>query len=248
MRLENKIALVTGASRGIGRQIALDFAKEGADVGINYLRSHEQAESLKKEIEAMGRKAVLLQADVSEEDQVIKMVDTMIQEFGRIDILVNNAGYDDQYMIWEMPVAEFDRMIKVNLRSEFLVTRYVVPHMLERKYGRIICLSSQLAQKGASGLSHYAASKGGVMSFAKSIARELAPYNILVNCVNPGPIETDILKTLTPEWLAAKKAELPLGRFGQVEEVSPCVVMLAAEPDGNIFVGQVLGCNSGDVI
>lgn len=116
MKLENKVALITGASRGIGRQIALDFAKEGADVGINYLRAQEQADSLKQEIEAMGRKAILLQGDISEEDQALKVVNTMIQEFGRIDILVNNAGYDDQYMIWEMPVEEFDRMIKVNLR------------------------------------------------------------------------------------------------------------------------------------
>lgn len=248
MRLKNKVALITGASRGIGRQIAIDFAKEGADVGINYKKCAKAAEELASEIEKMGRKAIILQADVSEEDQVKNMVDTMINEFGKIDILVNNAGIDEESWIWEMPVEKFDNMIKVNLRSIFLCTRYVVPHMIEKNYGRIICFSSQLAQKGGAGLSHYAASKGGVMSFMKSIARELAPHNILVNCVNPGPIETDILKDLSEEWLKNKKAELPLGRFGVVEEVSPTVVMLASEPDGNIYVGQILGPNSGDVM
>ncbi len=248
MRLKNKIALITGASRGIGRQIALEFAKEGADIGINFKKSTEAAKTLADEIKKMGRKAILLPADVGEEDQVKSIVDTMIKEFGRIDILVNNAGIDEEYRIWEMPVERFDNMIKVNLRSQFLCTRYVVPYMMKNKYGRIICFSSQLAQKGGAGLGHYAASKGGVMSFVKSIARELAPHNILVNCVNPGPIETDILKDLSDEWLANKKAELPLGRFGVVQEVAPTVVMLAAEPDGNLYVGQILGPNSGDVM
>lgn len=248
MRLENKVALITGASRGIGRQIALDFAKEGADVGINFRKERKAAEELAKEIEKMGRRAIIIQADVSEEDQVKSMVDTMINEFGRIDILVNNAGIDEERWLLEMSTEEFDHTIKVNLRSVFLCTRYVVPYMKERNYGRVICFSSQLAQKGGVGLSHYTASKAGIMGFMKSIARELAPHNILVNCVNPGPIQTDILNSLSDEWLKNKKAELPLGRFGVVEEVSPTVVMLAAEPDGNIYVGQVLGPNSGDVI
>lgn len=248
MKLQNKVALITGASRGIGRQIALDMAKEGADIGVNYLHNREKAEEVASEIRAMGRRAVVIQADVSEEQPVKDMVAVMMQEFGHIDILVNNAAIDEQFLIWEMPVERWDNMIKTNLRSQFLVTRFVVPEMMKRNYGRIICMSSNCAQKGAPELSHYSAAKGGVMSFVKCIARELAPYNILVNCVNPGPILTDMLNGLTDDWTAMKKAELPLGRFGLVEEVSPSVVMLASEPDGNLFVGQILGPNSGDVI
>lgn len=248
MRLENKIALVTGGNTGIGRQIALAMAKEGADVAVNYIKNQEAADSLAKEIESMGRKAFLYRADVSEEQPVIDMVNAVIKEFGRIDILVNNAGIDEQYLIWEMPVERWDNMIKINLRSQFLVTRFVVPHMMEQKWGRIICISSQCAQKGDKELSHYCAAKGGVMSFVKCIARELAPHNILVNCVNPGPVETELLAGLTPEWTSTKKASLPIGRFGQVEEIAPSVVMLASEPDGNLYVGQILGPNCGDVI
>lgn len=248
MKLENKVALITGASRGIGRRIAIDMAKEGADIGINYIHNKEKAEEVAAEVRALGRRALVIQADVSEEEPVKQMVDQMIQEFGRIDILVNNAAIDEQFLIWEMPVERWDNMIKMNLRSQFLVTRFVVPEMMKQKYGRIICMSSNCAQKGAPELSHYSAAKGGVMSFVKCIARELAPHNILVNCVNPGPILTDMLNGLTEDWTAMKKAELPLGRFGEVEEVSPSVIMLASEPDGNIYVGQILGPNSGDVI
>lgn len=248
MKLENKIALVTGGSRGIGREIALALAREGADVAINYVRSKGAAEEVAQEIEKMGRKAFLYQADVSEEQPVIDMVDAIIKEFGRIDILVNNAGIDEQYLIWEMPVERWDNMIKINLRSQFLVTRFVVPHMMEQNWGRIICISSQCAQKGDKELSHYCAAKGGVMSFVKCIARELAPHNILVNCVNPGPVLTDMLNGLTPEWTSKKKADLPIGRFGEVEEIAPSVVLLASEPDGNLYVGQILGPNCGDVI
>ena len=227
MKLENKVALITGASRGIGRRIAIDMAKEGADIGINYIHSREKAEAVAEEIRALGRRAVVIQADVSEEEPVRQMVDKMIQEFGRIDILVNNAAIDEQFFIWDMPVERWDNMIKMNLRSQFLVTRFVVPEMMKQHFGRIICMSSNCAQKGAPELSHYSAAKGGVMSFVKCIARELAPHNILVNCVNPGPILTDMLNGLTDDWTAMKKAELPLGRFGEVEEVSPSVIMLA---------------------
>lgn len=248
MKLEYKKALVTGASRGIGREIALSLAREGADVAVNYIKNKAAAEAVAEEIRAMGRKAFIYQADVSEEQPVIGMVDAVIKEFGRIDILVNNAGIDEQFLIWDMPVERWDNMIKVNLRSQFLVTRFVVPHMMKQKSGRIICISSQCAQKGAPELSHYSAAKGGVMSFVKCIARELAPHNILVNCVNPGPILTDMLNGLTEEWTSMKLAELPIGRFGQTYEVAPSVVMLASEPDGNLYVGQILGPNCGDVI
>lgn len=248
MKLLGKTALVTGASRGIGRQIAIDLAKEGADVAINYRRSDKAAEETAAAIRALKRDCLVIQADVSEASDAQRLVEKTIAHFGHIDILVNNAGIDEQFHIWEMPVDRWDNMIKTNLRSQFLVTRFTVPHMMERRSGRIICISSQCAQKGAVELSHYSAAKGGVISFVKCIARELAPYNILVNCVNPGPVMTDMLNGLTQEWVAAKKAELPIGRFGQVEEISPSVVMLASEPDGNLYIGQVLGPNCGDVI
>lgn len=248
MKLLGKTALVTGASRGIGRQIAIDLAKEGADVAINYHRSDKAAEETAAAIRALKQDCLVIQADVSEASDAQHLVEKTIAHFGHIDILVNNAGIDEQFHIWEMPVDRWDNMIKTNLRSQFLVTRFTVPHMMERRSGRIICISSQCAQKGAVELSHYSAAKGGVISFVKCIARELAPYNILVNCVNPGPVMTDMLNGLTQEWVAAKKAELPIGRFGQVEEISPSVVMLASEPDGNLYIGQVLGPNCGDVI
>ena len=248
MKLAGKTALVTGSSRGIGRQIAIDLAKEGADLAINYRSSKAAAEALRAELEAMGRRCLVIQADVSEEADAKRLVEETVSYFGKLDILVNNAGIDEQYFIWEMPVERFDNMIKTNLRSQFLMTRFAVPYMMERRWGRIICISSQCAQKGDQELSHYCAAKGGVMSFVKCIARELAPYNILVNCVNPGPVMTDMLNGLTEEWTAAKKASLPIGRFGTPEEISPSVVMLASEPDGNLYCGQILGPNCGDVI
>jgi 3-oxoacyl-[acyl-carrier protein] reductase len=245
MKLENKIALVTGGARGIGREIALALAREGADVAIADL---QDAEPTAQAIRDLGRKALCIQADVSEEEPVRVLVDRVMDTFGRIDILVNDAGIDEQFPIWEMPVERWDNMIRVNLRSQFLVTRFVVPHMMAQRNGRIICISSQCAQKGAEELSHYSAAKGGVISFVKCIARELAPYGILVNCVNPGPIQTEMLAGLTPEWTARKKAELPIGRFGLPEEIAPSVVLLASDPDGNLYTGQVLGPNCGDVM
>ena len=248
MRLADKIAIVTGGSRGIGRAIALAFAREGADLVVNYNRNLAAAEETAEEIRKLGRRCLVVQADVSEEDQARDLVEQAVKEFGRIDILVNNAGIDEQYYIWEMPVERFDNMIKVNLRSQFLMTRFTVPYMMEQKSGRIICISSQCAQKGDKELSHYCAAKGGVMSFVKCIARELAPYNILVNCVNPGPVATDMLAGLSDEWVRIKSESLPIGRVGTPEEIAPSCVMLASEPDGNLYCGQILGPNCGDVI
>lgn len=248
MKLAGKVAIVTGGSRGIGRAIALAFAKEGADVVVNYNKNSKAAEATAAEIREAGRKCLVVQADVSEEAEAKKLVKATVAEFGKIDILVNNAGIDEQFLIWEMPVERFDNMIKVNLRSQFLMTRFTVPYMMEKKWGRIICISSQCAQKGDKELSHYCAAKGGVISFMKCIARELAPHNILVNCVNPGPVATDMLAGLTDEWVKAKSESLPIGRVGLAEEIAPSCVMLASEPDGNLYCGQVLGPNCGDVI
>lgn len=249
MRLENKVALVTGASRGIGRQIALDFAKEGAKIGINFLSRVDSAESLKAEIEALGGQAILLQGDIGEPEPCKAMVEKTIAAFGRIDILVNNAGYNKQYKVWDLPVEEWHNVVKVNLRSQFLMVHYTLPHMLKQKSGRIINLSSNHGEKGApDGLSHYAATKSAIIGFTKSLARELAPYGILANVVAPGPTYTDILLPLEKGYLKKLESNQPILRFGEVEEVSPAATLLAADPDGNIFCGQVLRPNCGDVI
>lgn len=249
MRLKGKAALITGSSRGIGRQIALDFAREGADIGINYVNSIDNARSLKEEIESLGRRAVILKGNVGEIGDCKMIVDTMIEAFGRIDILVNNAGYNKQYKIWELPIEEFDNAVKTNLRSQFLMVHFVLPYMMKQRWGRIINLSSNHGQKGApDGLCHYAATKAGSIGFTKSLARELAPYGINCNVVAPGPTYTDILAPLDKDYLKTLEMNQPLLRFGKVGEVSPAAVFCAAEPDGNLFVGQVLRPNCGDVI
>ena len=249
MRLKGKIALITGASRGIGREIAVAYAREGADLGVHYFRSKKQAEelaeSLKKEY---GIKTVLLQADVGEPRQVTEMIDEMFKQFGRIDILVNNAGMLTQVLLKDMSHEIWYEMIKSDLDSVFLCTRAVIEHMIERKYGRIINVASQLGQKGAVELTHYSAAKAGVIGFTKALAREVGQYGITVNCIAPGPIDTDMVAGISEDWKKAKRAELPLERFGTVEEVAPTAVFLAADPDGSIYTGQTLGPNSGDVM
>lgn len=248
MKLRDKVALITGASRGIGHEVAKLFAEEGAVLGLNYLNNKAAAEELADSINKKGGRAIAIQADVGDEQQVEVMVKRMIDEFGRIDILVNNAAYNKQCFVKDMQVSVWDSFIRTNLRSVFLSTRLVLPYMIQNNYGRIINVASNLGQKGASEMSHYAASKGGVISFTKSLALELGSYNITANCVAPGPIETDMLASNTEEWNNKKKAELPLQRFGKVEEVAPAFLFLASDPDGSIFTGQTLAPNCGDVM
>ena len=248
MRLLNKVALITGASRGIGREIALAFAREGADIGINYFKSAQAAEKLAEEIKQIGRQAIIIQADVSQVEPVRAMVDTMIEHFGRIDILVNNAGVLTQCLLKDMTVDTWDNMIASDLRSVFLCTRFTLPYMIQNKSGRILNLASQLGQKGGVDLTHYCAAKAGVIGLTKALARELGVYNITVNAIAPGPIDTDMVAAITEDWKMEKRKELPIGRFGRVEEVAPTAVFLASEPDGNIYTGQTLGPNSGDVM
>ncbi|GAC1523086.1 MAG: hypothetical protein NVS3B14_23500 [Ktedonobacteraceae bacterium] len=175
------------------------------------------------------------------------MVDGVLGEFGHIDILVNNAGIFTQALVEHLPVADWDRVLNVNLRGTFLCTHFVLPHMLKQEWGRIINIASQLGYLGGVEVAHYCASKGGVIAFTKALAREVATRNVLVNGIAPGPIMTDLLASETEEWKAAKLAELPIGRFGEVREVVPTAVFLASD-DASYYVGQTLGPNGGDVM
>jgi 3-oxoacyl-[acyl-carrier protein] reductase len=176
------------------------------------------------------------------------MVEQCLAEFGRIDILVNCAGMLTEAPLVEMPVEMWDDMIAVDLRSVFLCCRWAVPHMVAQGSGRVINVASQLGIKGGEGLVHYSAAKAGVIGLTKALAREVAPHGVLVNAIAPGPVFTPLVDGISEDWKAAKQAELPLGRFGIPAEVAPTAVLLASDPGGNLYVGQTLGPNSGDVM
>ncbi|WAH36463.1 SDR family NAD(P)-dependent oxidoreductase [Alicyclobacillus dauci] len=249
MKLNDKVAVITGGGRGIGRGIVLKFAEEGADLVVNvFNQSSSEIETLEKDVRNFGRKLHVVVGDVSLDETAEEIVSRAILEFGKIDILVNNAGILTQSELYNMDVEMWDRMIAVDLRSVFLTTRHAVPYMMERRSGRIINIASQLGQKGGVGLSHYAAAKAGVIGFTKSIALELGGYGITANCIAPGPIETDLISGLDSEWKQNKSRELAIPRFGSVAEVAPTALFLASEPDGNLYTGQTLGPNSGDVM
>ena len=246
-RLDGRIALVTGAASGIGQGIALAFAAEGADVVIADRVSEEAAATTLDGIRAQGREALFVETDVSDEAQVQRMADAAIARFGRVDILVNNAGIFSESLLEEMSTAEWDRVLNTNLRSVFLCIRALIGPMLERGDGRIINIASQLGQIGGVSAVHYSASKAGVIGLTKALAREVSSRGVLVNAIAPGPIETPLLENETEAWRSAKLAELPIGRFGRVDEVTPTAVLLASA-EGSYYVGQTLGPNGGDVM
>lgn len=249
-KLDGKVALVTGASRGIGREIALAFAREGAEVACNYHKSQAEAESLVAEIDRLGRGAVAIGADVAEADQVERMVGTAMERFGQIDILVNNAGFATLYPIEEMPIEAWDAMIGAHLRGTFLTTRLVLPSMLERRSGNIINIASQLAYKGRENLAHYCSAKAAIIAFTRVLALEVSRRGVRANCIAPGPIATGIIPQTGPPDLEAEARfadSLPIGRIGTVDEVAPTAVFLASD-DATYYVGQTLGPNGGDVM
>jgi len=245
-QLEGRVALVTGAAHGIGRGIALAFAREGADVGVNDLRRDDRLEEVIGEIAGMGRQAWPLPADVADAAAVEAMARTLLAQAGRIDVLVANAGVAERAALHEMPPEQWDRMIAVHLRGTFLCTRYVLPAMLERGSGKIITMGSQIGQIGREGWVHYAAAKGGVIAFTKALAREVGPRGIQVNCIAPGPISTGIAPG-DEEADARLRAALPLRRFGTVDDVAPTAVFLASS-GSDYYTGQTLGPNGGDVM
>jgi 3-oxoacyl-[acyl-carrier protein] reductase len=246
-KLDGKIAVVTGGARGIGGQIATAFAAEGADVVIADVLDEDTAAPVLSSIAESGRRHLMVRTDVSDEQQVRAMVEAALAEFGRIDILVNDAGIFSQHNFVDLEVAEWDRVISVNLRGVFLCTRFVLPGMLERKSGKIINVASQLGQIGGIEMVHYSASKAGVIGLTKALAREVSAQGIHVNAIAPGPILTDMMAEETDEWAARKLAELPMERFGEAHEVAPTAVFLASD-DSSYYVGQTLCPNGGDVM
>ncbi len=247
-RLTGKIALITGSSSGIGRGVALAFACEGADIVVNCPSAQERAaaDAVVADIVASGRRAIAVQADVADEADVERLVSTAEREFGRIDILVNNAGIAHTAPLEDIPVATWDRLLAVHLRSVFLVTRLVIRGMYARDYGRIINTASQLAYKGAPGLTHYTAAKGAIISFTRSLALEIGPRNVNVNAVAPGATLTPILDSVPPDLLDAVRRSIPKGRIADVDDIVPSYVFLASE-DARHFQGQCLSPNGGDV-
>jgi 3-oxoacyl-[acyl-carrier protein] reductase len=246
-RLEGRIAVVTGAASGIGAGIAIAFAAEGADVAVVDLAAEPDAADVLSAIRELGREALFVHADVSEESDVRAMAEQVLEHFGRVDILVNNAGIFTQSLLADMPVADWDRVLDVNLRGTFLCTRMLIEQMIDRGWGRVINIASQLGQIGGVEAVHYSASKAGVIGFTKALAREVAGRGVLVNAIAPGPIRTPLLDSETAEWRDAKLAELPIGRFGEVDEITPTAVLLASA-GGSYYVGQTLGPNGGDVM
>ena len=246
-KLEGRIAVVTGAASGIGRGIAIAFAREGADIVVADQVIEAQAAEVIAAIEAHGREALFIRTDVSDEASVRAMAAQALGRFGRVDILVNNAGIFTESLLEDMPIEDWDRVVNTNLRGTFLCTRVLIGQMLERGDGRIINIASQLGQIGGGAVAHYSASKAGVIGLTKALAREVSRRGVLVNAIAPGPIQTPLLDSETEEWRSAKLAELPIGRFGTVDEVTPTAVLLASS-DGSYYVGQTLGPNGGDVM
>ena len=245
-RLAGRRAIITGGAQGIGRAIALGFAHEGADVAVIDVQEQAFGCQFAAAAEAAGQRGFYFRADVAIDTAAAAAVTAAAQALGGVDVLVNNAGVVSEYPVAEMPVAEWDRIIAVNLRGPFLCTRAVLPAMIAQGRGRIINMASQLGQLGGETMAHYSASKAGLIGFTKALAREVAQRNILVNAIAPGPIETEMLAGESPQWRQRKLASLPIGRFGQVGEVVPTAVFLASD-DSSYYTGQTLGPNGGDV-
>ncbi|MCI5928754.1 MAG: 3-oxoacyl-ACP reductase FabG [Pseudoflavonifractor capillosus] len=245
--MEQKTALITGASRGIGAATARRLARAGYAVAVNYCSSEDRALALVEELRAEGHTAMAVRADVSDPEQVQAMVDNVLDKFCQLDILVCNAGRSWVGLLGDMTVAEWRELLSVNLDSVFYCCKAVLPHMIHRKKGKIITVSSMWGQVGASCEAAYSASKAGVIGLTKALAKELGPSGIAVNCVAPGVIDTEMNKNLTDEDLDALREETPLERIGKAEDVAESVLFLASE-GADFITGQVLCPNGGLII
>ncbi|MDH3661580.1 MAG: 3-oxoacyl-ACP reductase FabG [Alphaproteobacteria bacterium] len=245
-KLGHHNAIVTGAGSGIGKAIAFRLAAEGAKVLANDLNENA-ARATASSIAAAGGQAIAQQGDVSDPADIDRLFETCEQAWDGCTLLVNNAGIVQQSRFADLSVEDWDRMIAVHLRGVFLGCRRAIEPMLERGDGVIINIASQLGQIGGVELVHYSAAKAGIIGLTKALSREVSTRGVRVNAVAPGPINTDLVMALSEDWRKAKAAELPLGRFGEPEDVAATVAFLASD-DAKIYVGQTLGPNSGDVM
>ncbi|MFL5256508.1 MAG: SDR family NAD(P)-dependent oxidoreductase [Rhodopila sp.] len=247
MQLEGQIALITGGSRGIGRAIALVFAREGADIAFCHLNDDAQADATAAEIQALERRAMHRLVDVADIAAAKDFAEEVARAFGPIDILFNNAGMNIRKPFPEYTEAEFDRIVGVHLKGMFFMAQAVFPAMLGRGKGCIINIASQQGLKGAPNSAPYSAVKAGIMGFTRALSREAAPKGVRVNAIAPGPIVTDLTATVDPADRQAFLDALPVGRFGQPEEIAATALLLAG-PQGGFYVGATLSPNGGDVM
>lgn len=243
----NKTVLITGASKGIGAQIARAFAEKGCRVAINYCKSENSARLLCEEIRQKGGTAEIFKADVSQEQEAALLYENVKRQLGGVDILINNAGIAQQKLFTDITAADFDNMLAVNVRSVFLMCRAALPYMISQKQGRIINLASMWGEVGASCEVHYSASKAAVIGLTKALAKEEAPSGITVNCVSPGAVDTDMLAGFSLQDKAAICDETPVGRLGTPLDIASACLFLASD-DAAFITGHVLSVNGGAVI
>ena len=244
---EKKVAIITGGSRGIGKEIAKKFAKENYNLVINYVSEKTNTEELKKEFEAFGAEVLFIKTNVTSYEECEKMAKDAINKFGKIDVLVNNAGVTKDSLLLRMKEEYFDTVINVNLKGTFNVTKACIPYMMKKKSGKIVNISSVVGISGNSGQANYAASKAGIIGFTKSVAKELASRNILANCVAPGYIATDMTNGLSDAVKESINNQIPLKRVGMPEEVAKAVYFLASE-ENSYITGQVVNVDGGMLI
>jgi NAD(P)-dependent dehydrogenase (short-subunit alcohol dehydrogenase family) len=242
-RLDNKVAIVTGASRGIGQEIAIELAREGATVAMNYLSSDARAQAVADEIAGFGGTCMLAKANVADPQEARAMVKRVAEQWGRLDVLVNNAGITRDKSLRKMTDEDWLEVVQANLNAVFFCTSAAIPVMIEQNYGRIINISSMTGQTGAFGQANYGASKGGIIAFTKTCAIELAKYNITVNAVCPGFTLTDMLAKVPADRQEQIKARIPMGRFGTPEDMAKAVTFLIE--GGDYITGQQININGG---
>lgn len=244
---ERKVVFVTGGSRGIGKAIALKYAQNGYNVIINYVSDKTNVEELQKEFTKLNVECLIEKADVSKSEEVEKIVKKAIEKFNKIDVLVNNAGITRDGLLMRMKEEDFDKVIEINLKGTFLVTKSVIPYMLKKRDGKIINLASVVGVTGNAGQCNYSASKAGIIGFTKSIAKELASRNIRANAIAPGFIDTDMTSVLSDEVKDSINAQIPMKRMGTAQEIANVAYFLGCE-ESSYTTGQVINIDGGMVM
>jgi len=244
MDYKNKTVIITGASRGIGRAIALAYGECGANIVVNYVRSEEKAQNLVKELELLGAKAIMVQADVSQFDEAKSLVDEAIRVFGQVDILINNSGITKDQLMLRMKEEDFDQVISVNLKGTWNMCRHITGHFLKKRSGSIVNISSVVGLIGNPGQANYVASKAGIIGLTKSLAKEFGARNVRVNAIAPGFIETEMTNALPEEVKKAYLQQIPLKRFGTSKDIANACLYLTSDL-ANYVTGQIISVNGG---